>query len=335
MNYDEYLNKYQPYIYNTFINSLKFNRVSQAYLIKGNDGTPTLDIALFLAKTLICEDPSPLACSSCLNCIRFEEGNYADFMLIDGEKNTIKVSDIENLQKFLSSSSLEKQGKKIYIINCLENANKESVNALLKTLEEPTSSVYAFITTKNEAKLLPTIISRCQLLSLLPANKSVIKQNAINEGVMLEDADILSYFYSDIEIIKQKANDESYQEQKKLLYETLNALSLSSEEAIYYAQNTLIKKIKTKEEARLYIDLLSIAFKDMLRITHNQPLILEGAKEQIYSLSNKYKNISQIYLEIMLSRGQIEDNVNLSLLLQHIFIYIRKEGGFTHGRNYN
>ena len=333
MKYDEYLEKYQPFIYNTFINSLKFNKVSQAYLIKGSDGTPTLDIALFLAKTLICEEPSPLACSSCLNCIRFEEGNYADFMLIDGSKNTIKVGDIENLQKFLSSSSLEKQGKKIYIINCLENANKEAVNALLKTLEEPSSSVYAFITTQNEAKLLPTIISRCQILSLLPINKSIVKQNAINEGVLLEDADILSYFYCDVEVIKQKSEEENYKEQKKLLYETLNALTISSEEAIYYAQTNLIKKIKTKEDARLYIDLLSIAFKDILHIQNNQPLVLEGAKEQIDTLSKKYKNISEIYLEIMLSRGQIEDNVNLSLLLQHIFIYIRKEGGSTYGRN--
>ena len=333
MKYDEYLEKYQPFIYNTFINSLKFNKVSQAYLIKGSDGTPTLDIALFLAKTLICEEPSPLACSSCLNCIRFEEGNYADFMLIDGSKNTIKVGDIENLQKFLASSSLEKQGKKIYIINCLENANKEAVNALLKTLEEPTSSVYAFITTQNEAKILPTIISRCQILSLLPINKSIVKQNAINEGVLLEDADILSYFYCDVEVIKQKSEEENYKEQKKLLYETLNALTISSEEAIYYAQTNLIKKIKTKEDARLYIDLLSIAFKDILHIQNNQPLVLEGAKEQINTLSKKYKNVSSIYLEIMLSRGQIEDNVNLSLLLQHIFIYIRKEGGSTYGRN--
>ena len=333
MKYDEYLEKYQPFIYNTFINSLKFNKVSQAYLIKGSDGTPTLDIALFLAKTLICEEPSPLACSSCLNCIRFEEGNYADFMLIDGSKNTIKVGDIENLQKFLSSSSLEKQGKKIYIINCLENANKEAVNALLKTLEEPTSSVYAFITTQNEAKILPTIISRCQILSLLPINKTIVKQNAINEGVLLEDADILSYFYCDVEVIKQKSEEENYKEQKKLLYETLNALTISSEEAIYYAQTNLIKNIKTKEDARLYIDLLSIAFKDILHIQNNQPLVLEGDKEQIDTLSKKYKNISEIYLEIMLSRGQIEDNVNLSLLLQHIFIYIRKEGGSTYGRN--
>ena len=333
MKYDEYLEKYQPFIYNTFINSLKFNKVSQAYLIKGSDGTPTLDIALFLAKTLICEEPSPLACSSCLNCIRFEEGNYADFMLIDGSKNTIKVGDIENLQKFLASSSLEKQGKKIYIINCLENANKEAVNALLKTLEEPSSSVYAFITTQNEAKILPTIISRCQILSLLPINKSIVKQNAINEGVLLEDADILSYFYCDVEVIKQKSEEENYKEQKKLLYETLNALTISSEEAIYYAQTNLIKNIKTKEDARLYIDLLSIAFKDILHIQNNQPLVLEGAKEQIDTLSKKYKNVSSIYLEIMLSRGQIEDNVNLSLLLQHIFIYIRKEGGSTYGRN--
>ena len=221
----------------------------------------------------------------------------------------------------------------MYINKRRENANKEAVNALLKTLEEPTSSVYAFITTQNEAKILPTIISRCQILSLLPINKSIVKQNAINEGVLLEDADILSYFYCDVEVIKQKSEEENYKEQKKLLYETLNALTISSEEAIYYAQTNLIKNIKTKEDARLYIDLLSIAFKDILHIQNNQPLVLEGAKEQIDNLSKKYKNISSIYLEIMLSRGQIEDNVNLSLLLQHIFIYIRKDGGSTYGRN--
>lgn len=332
MNYDEYLKSYQPFVYNTFINSIKFNKVSQAYLIKGSDGSPTLDIALFLAKTLICEEPSPLACSSCLNCIRFEEGNYADFMLIDGSKGSIKVVDIENLQKFLSSSPLEKKGKKIYIINLLENANKESINALLKTLEEPSSSIYAFITTQNETKLLPTIISRCQVLSLLPVNKSLIKQKALNEGVLQEDADILSYFYSDVDTIKQKAEDENYKEQKQILYETIKALTISSLEALFYVQNTLIKKIKTKEQARFYIDLLSLAFKDILYIQTNHPLVLENISEQLKTIEQKYQNFDKIFLNIMLSRGQIEDNVNLSLLLQHIFIYIIKEGGNNNGR---
>ena len=94
----------------------------------------------------------------------------------------------------------------------------------------------------------------------------------------------------------------------------------------------MIKKIKTKEQARFYIDLLSLAFKDILYIQTNHPLVLENISEQLKTIEQKYQNFDKIFLNIMLSRGQIEDNVNLSLLLQHIFIYIIKEGGNNNGR---
>ena len=133
MDFKTYLEEKQPFVYQVFKNARLKNKIAQAYLIKGNDGAPILETALFLAKSLICEEDDFLACSSCMNCIRFEENNYADFMLLDGNKKTLKVGDIEELQDFLSSSCMERKGKKIYIINCLENSNKETLNALLKT----------------------------------------------------------------------------------------------------------------------------------------------------------------------------------------------------------
>lgn len=331
MDFKRYLEENQPYVYNTFINAKKANKLAQVYLIKGNDGAPILETALFLSKSLICEESQLLACSSCLDCIRFDEGNYADFLLLDGNKQTLKVSDIELLQEFISSTCMEKKGKKIYVINCLENSNKETLNALLKTLEEPHENVFCFITTKNEAKLLPTILSRCQILKLLPIDRKMIVEEVLNQGLSLDDCQILSSLYTNVDAIINNVNDETYKVAKECLFDSLDALEESSLKGLFYCQNELIGRIKTKELARMYIDLLSIAFKDILNITLEQDIVIEMYRKTLTNLSKSIKNIDRIYLEIMLSRGMIESNISIGLLLEHLFIFIIN-GGIKNGK---
>lgn len=324
MNFYNFLKDNQPFIYKTFKNAVSNNKLSQAYLIKGSDGAPVLDCAKYLAKSIICQDNDGFACDECLDCIRFDEGNYADFMMIDGNKTAIKVGDIEALQLFLSSEPLEKKGKKIYIINLLENSNKESVNALLKTLEEPSENVHAFITTQNEAKLLPTILSRCQILNLLPTDKKIIQEEVIKNDVSREDAELLSSLYGNANTIKELVNDERYLKCKNALLGTLDAFDKSYENALFFVEKEVIPYIKSKEDARLYIDLLSLAFKDILKLSVGGEIILFSKKDLLSRLSNKFKHIEKDYLEIMLTRGKIEINVSLALLLEHIFIYIKE-----------
>ena len=99
MQVGKYLEENQPVIYKTFVNSLKRNQLSHAYLLIGNPGTPLLDVAKYLAKTLLCDDPTPFACNSCITCLRVDDDNYPDFILFNGEEGTIKkeaVVSIEN-----------------------------------------------------------------------------------------------------------------------------------------------------------------------------------------------------------------------------------------------
>lgn len=67
----------------------------------------------------------------------------------------------------------------IYIINLVENMNVQAINSLLKFLEEPPANTYAFLTTENETKVLPTILSRCEKLRMLLIPKDIIKNEAI------------------------------------------------------------------------------------------------------------------------------------------------------------
>ena len=330
MDFKKYLQDFQPLVFKTFSNALKTNKIAQAYLIKGNDSAPVLECAKFLSKTLIC-DEEDFACDNCLSCIRFEEGNYSDFKLLDASKQSIKVKDVEELQEFLSSSSLENKKKKIYIINLLENCNKETINALLKTLEEPHSNTYAFITTQNESKILQTILSRCQILTLLPNDKIYLKEELKIKNIDPLDIDLLTSIYSNVDTIIEMKESSIYSKVKQALLDTIEALNKNKEYALFSAQTDIIPNIKSKEEARLYLDLLSLLFKDIIRVKLNQDLSLQSLNSKIISLSDKIVDPYSNYLEILLTRGKIELNVSISLLIEHIFITIQK-GGKENGR---
>ena len=98
MQINNYLKIYQPVIYQTFSNALINDQLSHAYLIYGQVGTPLFEIALFLAKSILCDSPNPLACDSCLTCLRIDDGNYSDFIVFDGSKSTIKKENVATIE---------------------------------------------------------------------------------------------------------------------------------------------------------------------------------------------------------------------------------------------
>ena len=168
MQVGKYLQNKQPIIYRTFVRALEQGHLSHAYLISGNPGTPLLDVAKYLAKSILCDDPDPLACNNCITCLRIDDNNYPDFIVLNGEESSIKKKQITGIESQFEKTAFEAKGKMIYIIHLVENMSVEAVNSILKFLEEPESEIYAFLTTNNENNVLPTIISRCQLLRLKP-----------------------------------------------------------------------------------------------------------------------------------------------------------------------
>lgn len=323
MSFQDYLKENQKIVYQTFASSKESNRISHAYLIKGNEGSPLLETSLFLAKSLICQNANPFACEECMTCIRFDESNYADFKLLNGQERNIKVNDIEALQSFFQNTSTEKNGKMIYIIHLLENSNKEALNALLKFLEEPNENVYAFITTQNEEKLLPTILSRLQHLKLLPIKHNELIKQAQLQGISEDDSELLCEFCGNIDTLVKTATSENYIKIKDLVFDTLDSLIKSKKEGLYFVQHSVIPSIQDKVNMRLFLDILSIAFKDAYNYKIGMTIILKSHQQLIEELS-KFSNLENIYKEIILTRGRIELNVNLGLLLEHIFIYIQK-----------
>ena len=333
MQVDKYLEKYQPIVYQTFVNSLKKNTLSHAYLLVGSPGTPLYDVAKYLAKSILCDNHSPLACNNCITCLRFDSDNYPDVIKLDGSKATIGKDDIINIETRFEKTALESKNIMIYIINLVENMTVQAVNSMLKFLEEPDSPVYAFLTTNNENNVLPTILSRCQILHLKTIDRKQIIQEAIDLNINHDDAELLSYFYNDAELIfdvlnpkeENKNYKEDYLKSKNAFVELLSALNEDTKEAIYYTDKEIVPMIKSKESMRFFIDMLVQAFEDLINIKSYRDITLQSYATILNALAIKLPHINESLLEIMRQRNLVNLNINNSLQLDHLIIYITKE----------
>ena len=325
MDTKSYLEKYQPVIYQTFVNALTKNKLSHAYLISGSQGTPLKEIAMYFAKSLLCDNPSPLACNECITCMRVDEGNYPDVMVVDGESSRIKRDDVEKIMNNFDKTALEDKGIMIYVLNNIESMTTVAINAILKFLEEPGKNVYAFLTTENESKILPTILSRTQILRLKPINQKTVIEEALKEGVMEDDAQILSAFYSDPLRIKEAIETQPYQLAKQALDDQLNSLLISNEDAIFTCEKLIISNIKSVEAASFYLKMLALSFQDMLNISIGSDIVLSCYETVLKELSHKLKHLDNSLLIIMEGLSRLDINVNIGLLLDHIIYEITKE----------
>jgi DNA polymerase-3 subunit delta' len=109
----------------------------------------------------------------CASCRKLTSGNHPDVRIFDSDDQPLKIDHIRDLQRELSLSPNEGQYRVALLCN-FERATTSAANALLKTLEEPASHVVLILTATDPGVLLPTIVSRCQILTLRPLPSSTI-----------------------------------------------------------------------------------------------------------------------------------------------------------------
>ena len=171
-------------------NILGNDRLHHGLLFAGQDGVGKQTVAKAFANRLLCRQAVGLdACGNCGHCIRLSEGTHADYLLIerayksDGtQEKMIKVDQVRTLQRTLSLKSFE-GGTRVILILDADRMNASTANALLKTLEEPPENSFFILTSNATSALLPTIISRCQLIRFSPLDTTALAEIASNMSV--------------------------------------------------------------------------------------------------------------------------------------------------------
>jgi len=192
----------QQHITVTLKNAIKNKQLAQAFLFCGPRGVGKTTCARILAKTINCAHlrDDIEACGQCDNCISFQNGNSFSIHELDAASNN-SVDDIRNL---IDQVRIPPQtGKyKIYIIDEVHMLSQQAFNAFLKTLEEPPTYAIFILATTEKHKILPTILSRCQIFDF---NRIKVTDMA-NHLADIADKEGITYDADGLHVIAQKAD---------------------------------------------------------------------------------------------------------------------------------
>ncbi len=182
----------QQHITTTLKNAIKNNHLAHAYLFCGPRGVGKTTCARILAKTINCESPTAdmEACGTCDTCKSFDSHTSFNIFELDAASNN-SVDDIRELVNQVRFAP--QSGKyKIYIIDEVHMLSASAFNAFLKTLEEPPSYAIFILATTEKHKILPTILSRCQIFDFKRITSNDISNHlhsiATKESVVAQEA---------------------------------------------------------------------------------------------------------------------------------------------------
>src|SRR5574339_610997 len=179
-----------------------------AYLFAGPPGLGRRTLALRFAQALNCQTPAGpgIPCGECRDCRQIESARHMDLAVIEPTikdphnskelipalNGEIRISQIRELQKTINLKPYQSRHRVLIFLR-FHQANIEACNALLKTLEEPPPYAVLILTADNPEQLLPTIVSRCEVLRLRPLRVEDVERALVDRGVEADQAKLVAH----------------------------------------------------------------------------------------------------------------------------------------------
>jgi DNA polymerase-3 subunit delta' len=236
-------------------------RIPQSLLITGPPHVGKGSLARYFAQYLNCRgEPQP--CGDCLSCRKLISGNHPDIRVFDDDHAPLKIEQVRALQRELSLSPLEGQYRVALLCN-FERATASAANALLKTLEEPAAPVVLILTASDPGGLLPTIVSRCQVLTLRPLPGHQLCQALQGQwGATPEQAELLAQLAVGRLgwAVRSLEDEEFLQRRAKGLADMLDLLAMPRAERLAYANSMSRNLLVLKEMLALWL----VVWRDLL-----------------------------------------------------------------------
>jgi len=305
-------------------------RVPQALLITGKKGMGKRALATFFSQSLLCANPLPekTFCGNCQSCILFKAETHPDYFLIEPEEVGKEIG-ISVIRQLVSKLALKPQLEqyRVVVINLADNLNRNSSNAFLKYLEEPTERTSLILLSEKPAKLLATIRSRCQKVALITPDKQVATQWCKQQGIV-ENNELLLSLAQDAPLqVKQFAESDLLKLRKESFSQWLK---MTQSHSNFVSQAEQWSKLD-KESIDLLLFWMISWVSDMVKLVYCEqasiynPDIAKDLQEIAVKLD--LKDLYKYYDFLLLSRQRLDTQLNKQLLIEETLMQWLKLNG--------
>jgi DNA polymerase-3 subunit delta' len=301
--------------------SLANGRMAHAYLLLGLPQIGKTTLALNFAQALNCLDEGK-PCGQCRSCRKIAHGNHPDVQVIEATNGTIKIDQMRAMQREVVLSPHEGSWK-VYVICQMERATTEAANCLLKTLEEPPDQVILMLTASDMDQLLPTVISRCQVLNLRPPSAPLV-QKTLEENweVDPERARLLARLSGGRLgwAVRVSENEAILRKRERRLDEMAELMGQGRVERLRYAQ----RLSQRSDDLRKVLDLWLSWWRDLLLIKGGSSTEVTNVDREA-TLRSQARGYSLIQVRDFIESlraavWQLEHNANTRLTLEVLML---------------
>lgn len=293
---------------------------SHAIMLESEDTVLTQNLAKIMAMNFCClQDEKP--CLMCSKCLKIISNNSVDTFVYP-KKNTMLMDDVKDIMENINVIPLENEYK-VFILNNFDESSTIVQNKMLKTLEEPPKFVKFVLTVKNRLKVLPTIASRCQVLTL--PKFSVNDINELLTALPQEQREIISETSNgSLLAMENLKNKNDYFELYNIALDLLQNLT-NSKQILKFSSKLVEKKNSLFE----ILNLLELFLFDIIKINSRKEDFVQNKYciNNLKKISKEYniKTCVDLQERIRILKEKLQFNVNFNLVIDEFLIGILED----------
>jgi len=299
--------------------ALQRDRIPNSLLFSGPQGVGKIETALVVAKALNCLNRTDDACETCEACTAVNKGTFPDVMRISPEKDILKIDQMRILKEAAYLRPMVGR-KRVFIVDPAEKMNMQASNSLLKILEEPPSFSHVILITSNPFVILPTIKSRCQVLSFSPISRDDIARCLIEHDFSEEKAKILSLLVRGNLKQAMSMDWEEVCAEREETWQLFLSFLHREPPTSFFKEYSARRRGVVEEEIRSTLELLASFSRDLVLIKENadSKLLLNPDFEDLLREEAGSVRLEQILAMLELIEGllhSLQRNMNIKLFM--------------------
>lgn len=309
-----------------------------AYLFTGAEGVGRRTLALRLAQALNCPNPPAPgeACLACQTCRQIERMEHPDLAVVQAEQKggVLKVEQVRELQHTLALAPYQSRYRLALLLR-FEEAHQSAANALLKTLEEPPPRVIMLLTAASVESLLPTIVSRCEVLSLRPLPVQTIAAGLqARWGLPTEQAQLLAHISGGRPgfALRLALDPQELEKRRARLEEHLELLALGRIERFKYAEGLARDKANLQDTLQSWLSL----WRDLLTRAcgASTPLANIDLEAEVGRLASALglEAVRETIQALTRAQELVERNVNTRLVVESLMLKLPSVEAANYGQ---